>query len=149
MIVYLGGDHAGFDLKEQIESYLITKGLTVHDLGNTEYDEKDDYPDFGKPVADAIAADSNARGILFCGNAEGICIVANKIDGARAAIGYSLEATTQARNDDDINIVCLPGRLMKFDEAAPIVDAFLETPFEGAKRQKRRINKINKIEEDN
>jgi ribose 5-phosphate isomerase B len=145
----MGGDHAGFDLKEQIENYLKNKGLTVHDLGNIKYDEKDDYPDFGKPVADAIAANPHARGILLCGNAEGICIVANKIDGARAAIGYSLEATTQARNDDDVNIVCLPGRLMSFEEAVPIVDAFLNTPFEGAERQKRRIEKINEIEKDN
>ncbi|MEK7529969.1 MAG: RpiB/LacA/LacB family sugar-phosphate isomerase [Patescibacteria group bacterium] len=147
--IVLGGDHAGFDLKEQIEAALLEDGYTVHDLGNTEFDAGDDYPKFAKAVANAVAGDQSSRGILFCGNAEGVCIVANKVDDVRAGIGFSTEAVRTARNDDDINVLCLPGRMMAFDTAREIVRVFLETPFEGAQRQQRRLGQIADIEENN
>lgn len=147
--IYLGGDHAGFDLKEQIEAALLEEGRTVRDLGNTSFDEGDDYPVFAKAVADAVASDKTARGVLFCGNAEGVCIVANKVDGVRGGIGFSVEAVRSARNDDDINVLCLPGRMMAFAEARKIVRVFLDTSFEGAKRHRRRLGQITDIEKDN
>ncbi len=149
MKLYLGSDHAGFDLKEQLEAWLLDTEHEMKDLGNLEYDEKDDYPDYGHAVAKAVAAEEDSRGILLCGNAEGVCIVANKTDGIRAGLGFSVEATRSARNDDDINIVCLPGQMMTLDEAKKVVTAFLDTPFEGAERQVRRIKKIEEIEKDN
>lgn len=147
MTIYLGGDHAGFDLKEQIEAKLLEAGHDVEDLGNTKYDEKDDYPDYAHPVAKAVA-NKGAVGILFCGNAEGVCIVANKSKGVRAAIGYSVEAAVTTREDDDANVLCLPGRTMSFDEASEIVDAFLNTPFSEEDRHKRRLEKLEEIEDD-
>ncbi|HBU28161.1 TPA: ribose-5-phosphate isomerase [Candidatus Uhrbacteria bacterium] len=151
MTIYLGGDHAGFDLKEQLEAWLLELEYPVKDLGNTEFDPKDDYPDFGHAVAEAVAHDVESCGILLCGNAEGVCIVANKTDGIRAGIGFSVEAVRSARTEDNINILCLPARLtdMKINEAKIIVGAFLSTAFEGADRRVRRLNKIEDIEKDN
>lgn len=149
MNIYIGSDHAGFDLKDQLYAWLLDSEHELQDLGNLEYDKNDDYPDMAHAVAKAVAGDANSRGILLCGNAEGVCIVANKTDGIRAGLGFSVEATTSARNDDDINIICLPGKLMELDEAKRVVTAFLETPFEGAERQVRRLKKIEEIEEDN
>lgn len=148
-VIFVGGDHAGFDLKEQIEAALLEEGYDVRDLGNTAFDANDDYPEFAKAVADAVASDEAARGILLCGNAEGVCIVANKVDGVRGGIGFSAEAVRTARNDDDINVLCLPGRLMAFEEAREIARVFLETPFEGAPRHKRRLDQIVDMEKDN
>lgn len=148
-MIYLGGDHAGFDLKEQIEAALLEEGHTVRDLGNTAFDEGDDYPVFAKAVANTVAGDKTARGVLFCGNAEGVCIVANKVDGVRAGVGFSAEAVRTARNDDDINVLCLPGRMMALTQAREVVRVFLETPFEGAKRHRRRLDQIADIEKDN
>lgn len=149
MKVYFGSDHAGFDLKSELYAWLLESEHELEDLGNLEYDKDDDYPDFGHAVATAVAADEGSRGILLCGNAEGVCIVANKTDGIRAGLGFSVEAIRSARNDDDINVVCLPGRMMELDEAKKVVEAFLSTPFEGAERQVRRLEKIEEIEEDN
>jgi len=151
MTIYLGGDHAGFDLKEQLEAWLLDLEYTVKDLGNVEYDPQDDYPDFGHAVAEAVAQNPESCGILLCGNAEGVCIVANKTDGIRAGIGYSVEAIQSARTEDDINVLCLAVPLidLQLDEAQLRVKTFLATPFEPAERRVRRLNKIQDIEEQN
>lgn len=146
MTIFLGADHAGFLLKESIKKYLETLGYTVNDLGAYELNPTDDYPDFGYPVAKKVAAEKG-KGILFCGNAEGICILANKIDGVRAGIGYSEYAARTMREDDDANILCLPGRVLGEEEAKKIVYAWLVTEFSDADRHKRRLTKMKQIEE--
>lgn len=148
MKIYIGSDHAGWDLKEQLEAWLMDSH-SIEDLGNLKYDEADDYPDYAKLVAEAVSNNPEARGILLCGNAEGVCIVANKIKGIRAAVGFSAEATKLARNDDDVNVLCLPGRMMELDEAKKVVDEFLSTPFSGSERHERRLDKIEEIEDEN
>lgn len=147
-MIFLAADHAGFERKELIKSYLDGLGYQTKDFGAHELDPLDDYPDYTVPMAEAVVAEQK-RGIVFCGNAEGVCIVANKVDGIRAALGYSVYAATSSREDDDSNVLCIPGRALSDDEAKEIVKAWLETEFSGAERHRRRLEKIEKIEKNN
>lgn len=146
--VYLGADHAGFKVKESVKEALAQAGFGVEDLGAPALDPADDYPAYGHAVAERVAADPNAVGILSCGNAQGICIVANKTTGVRAATGFNVEEAKTSRTDDNANILCLPGRFVSLDEAVAIAKAWLDTPFSGAARHVRRLEEVNKIEED-
>lgn len=145
-MIFLGSDHAGFKLKETMKSYLDEIGESYIDFGNTEFDPEDDYPDFGYIVAKQVS-ENEGRGLLFCGNAEGICMVANKVDGVRAAIGYNEYAAKTSREDDDSNILCLPGRVITNEEARNIVKIWLETNFSNEPRHIRRLQKMRDIEE--
>lgn len=144
--IYLGADHAGWELKEGIEAYLKEKGVEVVDMGNQNLVENDDYPDFGHAVAKRVVTDPEGKGIVMCGNAQGICIVANKVRGVRAVTGFNEEAATTSRTDDNSNILCLPGRFLTLADAKKIVDAWLDTPFSEADRHVRRLKKVEEIE---
>ncbi len=153
-MIYLGGDHAGFELKEAIKQYLKEKGCEIKDFGAHSFDKDDDYPDFGYPVAKAVA-DSNgkSKGILFCGSAEGICIVANKVKGVWAVAVWTPTNAKHSREHNDANVLCLSGGKtrspipgLSTDEAKKIVDAWLETPFSGEERHVRRLGKIKDLE---
>lgn len=146
--IYVASDHAGFDRKEMIKEYLAGKGYKIQDFGAKNLDAKDDYPDFAFPLAEAVAQDEE-RGILFCGNAQGVCIVANKVDGVRAALGYNTFSARTSREDDNTNVLCVPGRDLTDEEAKEIVDTWLSTEFTGEERHLRRLDKVKKIEEDN
>ncbi|TSC55697.1 MAG: ribose 5-phosphate isomerase B [Parcubacteria group bacterium Gr01-1014_18] len=147
-MIFLGSDHAGFRLKESLKPYLQELGVAFMDLGNHSYDPTDDYPDYGYRVAQHVMQSNDPvdRGLLFCGNAEGICIVANKVGGIRAAIGYNEYAARTTRTDDDSNILCLPGRVLTAEEARKIILVWLQTPFSGETRHVRRLDKIKQIE---
>lgn len=147
--IYLGADHAGFTLKEGIKEHLELQGYIVEDLGAHTLDPHDDYPMYAKLVASSVRKHPQSFGILICGNAEGVCIAANKFDGIRAGIGYSMEAAKTMRADDKANILCLPGRLKTQDDPMSITDTFLQTPFSNAERHKRRLQTIEIIEESN
>lgn len=141
-MIYLGSDHGGFELKEEIKRHLEAEGVTYEDLG-THSTESVDYPDYAFAVADKITNGSPQDfGVLVCTTATGTCIAANKVKGVRAAIGYSEEVVERARNDTDANVLCLGGGAMEHDEAIRGVDLFLRTPFSNAERHVRRINKI-------
>ncbi len=153
-MIYLGGDHAGFELKEVIKQYLKEKGCEIKDFGAPSFNKDDDYPDFGYPVAKAVA-DSNgkSKGILFCGSAEGICIVANKVKGVWAVAVWTPTNAKHSREHNDANVLCLSGGKtrspipgLSTDEAKKIVDAWLETPFSGEERHVRRLGKIKDLE---
>lgn len=145
-MIYLGSDHAGFKLKEEIKKFLKELGEKFEDLGNTEFDPSDDYPDYAYPVAKKVAQ-TGERGIVFCGNAQGVCILANKVKGIRAAVGADEYAAKTSRTDDDSNILCLPGRVLTSGEAKRIVKMWLGTPFSQADRHIRRLKKVQEIEE--
>ena len=149
MTIYFGADHAGFERKERLKTSFMGEGYVVEDLGAHTLDPSDDYPVIAERVARAIQKDPDARGVLLCGNAEGVCMAANKIDGVRAAIGYAPEAAEGARRDDDANILCLPGALLDDATVHAALRAFLATPFEQAARQTRRLEQIKKLEEEN
>lgn len=148
MKIHIGADHAGYKLKQELKKYLINKKHTVIDVGAPFYNKSDDYPKYAAAVARAVKSDKRSRGILICGNAEGVCIVANKFKGIRAAIGYSTYAAKTARTDDNANILCLAGRVLSPANAKKIANIFLTTRFSGAGRHKRRINQIKKIEKN-
>jgi ribose 5-phosphate isomerase B len=148
-LIYLGADHAGFEMKNSIKHHLELQGFEVEDLGAHSFDENDDYPEFATAVAEAVRKNPRSLGILSCGNATGITIAANKFDGIRAGIGYSKLAAKTMRNDDNANIISIPGRLEVKDDPLEIVDTFLESKFSFANRHIRRLNKVSKIEETN
>ena len=147
--IYVGADHAGFDMKNIVKEHLEAQGFVVEDLGAHELDPNDDYPQYGEAVAEAVLAHPGSIGLLSCGNAEGICIVANKFDGIRAGIGYSTEAASTMRQDDDANVMCIPGRVKTQDDPLAIVDSFVTTKFSGAKRHLRRLKQMADIENEN
>lgn len=146
--IYIGADHAGWELKEGLEEYLKTKDFNVVDMGNKHLIENDDYPDFGHAVAKRVVSDNGSHGIVICGNAQGICIVANKVKGARAATGFNNQVAKSSREDDNANVLCLPGRHLDLEEAKKITDTWLETEFSGSDRHKRRLAKVEKIENE-
>jgi len=145
--IYLGTDHAGFEYKEAIKKALLDDGYEVKDKGALKYDELDDYPDFILPAANAVAQDpNNSRGIVLGGSGQGEAIVANKVKGVRAAIGFSEFATIASRQHNDANVLSLGSRTMNKEEAVRLVRLWLKTPFSGDERHTRRIEKIKKIE---
>ena len=152
-MIYLGADHAGFELKEKIKENLINKGEEVEDLGAYALDKNDDYPDYAKAVAEKVAAGGTSKGILFCGSAEGVCIAANKVKGIRAVPVWDSLIAQKTREHDDANVLCLSGGQTlepipgtSFEEAQEIVETWLKTPFSGEERHIRRINKIHDLE---
>lgn len=147
--VYLGADHAGFDMKSIIKAHLENQGVIVEDLGAHALDPHDDYPAYAAAVATAVREHPGSFGILSCGNAEGVTIAANKFDGIRAALGFSVDAARTTREDDDANVLCIPGRIKTIDDPLAIVDVFLQTAFSGAKRHNRRLDAVRDIEESN
>ncbi len=142
MTIYIGADHRGFALKEYIENYLTAEGRAVVDCGAATHDESDDYPDFAKAVAERVASEAGAKGILLCGSGNGVAITANKIRGIRAAVAMTEEQARAARSDEDANVIALAADHLMEDEARDIIEAFLSTPFLDAERHMRRIGKI-------
>jgi len=143
--IYLGADHAGFEMKEHIKLFLEENGYDIEDLGANELNPTDDYPDYGIAVAKKVVSD-NAYGILICGSGIGICTAANKVKGALAATCYSEYAAKMGRQDENTNICCLAGRVLTSEEAEQIVTLFLNTRFSGEERHVRRLDKIREFE---
>ena len=141
MAIAIGCDHGGFDLKKEVIGYLKDKGLEFKDFGC--YDKKScDYTDYGRAVAEAVAADEYEKGILICGTGIGISIVANKVKGIRCALCSDCFSAEATRLHNDANILAMGGRILGAGLALKIVDTFLNTPFSGEERHKRRIGKI-------
>jgi ribose 5-phosphate isomerase B len=141
MKIWIGSDHAGFVLKEQIKIYLLEKGINLHDVG-TYSETSMDYPDIAHPVAKALEDNVADFGILICGSANGVSMAANKHAGVRAALCWLPEIANLARAHNNANIVCLPARFISVEVSIQIIEEFLSTPFEGGRHQKR-VAKIN------
>jgi ribose 5-phosphate isomerase B len=145
-MLYIASDHAGYQLKKRIIRHLKTElQQKVEDLGPLEFDEKDDYPDYAIPLARKVV-ETGGKGILICGNGVGVCIAANKIKGVRAGIGYNLYAAETMRTDDDTNILCLGARALGEDFALAVVKKWLATEFSSEERHKRRLRKIEDLD---
>lgn len=144
MKVYIGTDHAGYELKEKIKAYLQESGLEVVDKGAYTLVPEDDYPDYIIPVAEAVAADASSFGIVFGGSGQGEEMAANKIKGIRAAeyYGGATDIVILAREHNNANILSLGARFITEIEAKEAVKVFLETPFSNDPRHIRRINKL-------
>lgn len=150
MKIYIGTDHAGFELKEELKKFLEDLGCEVDDKGAYEFNKEDDYPDFILPVvkavAEDIARDLDSRGIVIGGSGQGEAIVANKVKKIRAAVVYDEYSARMSREHNDANIVSLGTRTLSVDKAKKLVKLWLETPFSNEERHKRRIEKIKTIE---
>ncbi len=136
----LCSDHAGYELKEFVKQLLDAKGITYKDFG-TFSTESCDYPDFAHALANAMEAGEVYPGIAVCGSGNGIAITLNKHQSIRAALCWEDELARLARGHNDANVLVMPGRFISNEEATRIVEAFLTTPFEGGRHQ-RRIDKI-------
>src|SRR5688572_12543904 len=124
--IAIGADHAGFEMKTALVSYLEQKGYTVKDLG-TYSAESVDYPDYAHLVATAVEKGEVAFGILLCGSANGVAITANKHQGIRAGLSFNIEVAKLTRQHNDANIICLPARFISPDQAKQMIDNFIET----------------------
>ncbi len=138
--IAIGSDHAGFDFKEDLISFLEAKDLPYKDFG-TYSKEPADYPDFAHPVAKAVESGEMAFGILLCGSGNGVGITANKHQEIRAAVCWGEELAQLARQHNDANIICIPARFVNEGDAEKMVEIFMHTEFEGG-RHLRRVEKI-------
>lgn len=139
-IIAIGCDHAGYCLKEYLMKKISEWGFGITDFGAFS-DESVDYPDMIHPLAKAVDAGTHKWGIVICGSGNGVSMVANKYPGVRAALCWNREIALLARQHNDANILALPARFITEQEAEQTVKAFLETPFEGG-RHERRVKKI-------
>jgi ribose 5-phosphate isomerase B len=145
MMVALGADHAGFELKGALARLLDALGIGYHDVGPWNA-EPVDYPDFARAVAEGVSDGRFDRGILVCGSGIGMAIAANKLPGVRAAAAADCETARLARAHNDINVLALGARRTPAADAQQIVQVFLETPFDGG-RHARRVRKIHEMED--
>lgn len=138
----MGADHAGFELKAKLIDELKRLGYEPVDVGAATLDPQDDYPDFARPVAEAVSRGEVGRGVLTCGTGLGMSYVANRYPNVRAAVVWSPEVAELSRKHNDANILVLPSRFMSDSESLDTLRRWLDTPFEGG-RHERRVEKID------
>lgn len=153
MKLFLGSDHGGYYLKEKLEAYLAKRGYDFEDVGDTELNPDDDFPQFAAQAAVRVLGEEekdDPRAILICTGGQGMAIAANRFKGIRAVVVSSAQEAKESRDDNDANILCLPARLLD----APgddlqlwkdVVDTWLSTPFAGAARYKRRNHQLDEL----
>jgi ribose 5-phosphate isomerase B len=147
MRVYLGSDHAGFELKSALAAHLSERGHQVTDCGPYLYEPDDDYPPFCIDTAQRVVADPGSLGIVLGGSGNGEQIAANKVKGVRAALAYNPETATLARQHNDANVLGLGARMHPLEDALRIADTFIETPFSQDPRHIRRIAMVAAYEQ--
>jgi ribose 5-phosphate isomerase B len=143
-MIYIGSDHAGFELKEHIKEFLRRLGHEVADVGAETLNPDDDYPDYVEKVVQGVQ--KNNLGIVICATGIGSCIAANKFRGIRAALAYDEENARLSKAHNNANVLCLGGRTMDRKQAENIVRAWLETQFSGEERHARRLKKLEGFE---
>lgn len=143
--IYLGTDHAGFELKEKIKTYLKEKGFVVEDQGAYAIDPEDDYTDYVKIVTRMVQGETDSRGIILGGSGQGEAICANRFPGIRAALYYGppLDIIKLSREHNNTNILSLGARFLKFEEAIEAIDLWLSTAFSNDDRHVRRIYEVD------
>ncbi|MCX5892083.1 MAG: RpiB/LacA/LacB family sugar-phosphate isomerase [Deltaproteobacteria bacterium] len=146
MRVGLAADHGGFELKEKLLEELRGAGYDVVDYGAREYQAQDDYPDLVAPLARAVAQGEVDRGLAICGSGVGASVAANKIPGVRAALITDAYSAHQGVEDDDMNIICLGGRVTGYALAWDLIQIFLKSRYKGAERFQRRLDKVAALE---
>lgn len=146
MVIAIGSDHGGVELKDFLVQILQTRGIEVQDLG-TNGNDSVDYPDYGRLVSLKVARGEVERGILLCTNGIGMSILANKFPGVRAALVYDIKAAQMSREHNNSNILVLGGGIIGRGQAEEILDVWLNTPFAGGRHQ-RRLDKIRQVEQE-
>lgn len=149
MKIYLGSDHQGFHLKEKVFAYLAKHGYDVTDVGDETLDPDDDFPEFAQAAALQVIGsdDKDPRAILLCGGGQGMAMAANRFHGIRASVIWDAFEAKMTRVDNESNVLCLPSRILEDDESAwqGILETWLNTPFAGAARFKRRNDKLDEL----
>ena len=148
MRVAIAADHGGFVLKAGLIEWLKSQPYEISDLGAQVFDSTDDYPDFARALGTSISGKQAERGILICGSGVGACIAANKILGIRACLCHDHYSAHQGVEHDDMNVLCLGGRVLGIELAKELVEAFLKARFVDSGRFQRRVNKIDAIESE-
>jgi ribose 5-phosphate isomerase B len=148
MRVGMAADHGGFEMKMQLAKSLQADDYEVVDFGANELNADDDYPDFIIPLARAVAAGKVERGVALCGSGVGASIAANKVPGVRAGLIHDVFSAHQGVEDDDMNVFCLGGKVIGSALALELIERFLKARFSGAPRHKRRIEKVQALEEN-
>lgn len=144
MKIYLGADHGGFKLKEEVKKWLIEKKLKVEDVGAVKLDEEDDFVDYAELVANEVAG-TDDRGLLFCRNGFGMTMAANRFTGARCGLGVEVEMVKKGRSDDDINCLSIPADYVDFEKTKKMIEVFLSEKFSEEERYKRRLYKLEML----
>jgi len=149
MKIYLGSDHRGFHLKEEVFAYLAKHNYDVQDVGDETLDPNDDFPEFAQRAALQIIGsdDKDPRAILLCGGGQGMAMASNRFRGIRASVIWDAYEAKMSRMDNDSNVLCLPARILEDDEKGwqGIVETWLSTPFAEAARFKRRNAQIDEL----
>ena len=146
-MLYIGSDHGGYNLKEDLKKFLEKERIHFIDVGPKRADPGDDYPEFGAKVAKEVSRDPQSnKGILLCRSGHGVSIVANKFKNVRAALCWNEKVAKASRNDDDSNILCLPSDYISPESAEDITKVWLDTPFSDEDRHQRRIREIKALE---
>jgi len=148
MRVYLGSDHAGFELRTHLAKVLPTHGYDVVDLGPKTYNPEDDYPASCIATGEAVAGDPGSLGVVIGGSGNGEQISANKVNGVRAALAWNVDTAQLSRQHNDANVVAIGERQHSIEHATELVLAFLRTPFSNAARHQRRIDQISAYERE-
>ncbi len=143
----VASDHGGYELKQYLVKMLSEAAYQVIDFGDREPTRDDDYPDFVVPLAQAVARGDVERGIAICGSGVGACIAANKVPGVRAGMIHEVFSARQGVEDDDMNVICLGGRVVGEAFAWELVSTFLAARFSGAQRHRRRLAKVAELEQ--
>ncbi len=147
MVIYIGADHRGFDMKESIKAFLAEGGWSVDDVGAKEKVADDDYVDYAATVGERVSQNpTESRGILICGSGVGVDVTANKYYGVRSVLAMSPDHALASRQDDDTNVLSIGADFVDVGTAKKIVSVWLQTPFSGEERHKRRLNKLAQID---
>ena len=146
MRIALGSDHAGYELKQRVDTWLKGRGDQVVDVGPHSFDRADDYPDYALKVAQAVAGGQADLGVIICSTGVGSCVAANKVRGVRAALCQDTFCARMSRAHNNANVLCLGANVVGEGVAEAILEAWLDTPFSGDERHQRRIDKIAEIE---
>lgn len=145
MRIAVGSDHAGYELKEHVSTWLAESGHAVYDLGTHSADPVD-YPDYAAAVSQAVLDGRADRGLIICGSGVGACIAANKLDGIRAGVAHDTYSAHQMVEHDDVNVLCIGSRVVGVALAEDLVRTFLEAKFTRDERHVRRLDKIRALE---
>jgi ribose 5-phosphate isomerase B len=146
MRIGIAADHGGFAYKQRLIRLLRDAGHKVTDFGAASLTPEDDYPDFVVPMAQAIGRGKLERGVALCGSGVGACIAANKVPGVRAAVVHEIFSAHQGVEDDDMNVICIGGRVVGVGLAWDLVKIFIGAKYAGAERHKRRLAKVAELE---
>lgn len=147
MKVFIGSDHGGFELKQELFAHLTNRGIDVEDVGAKTYDATDDYPQFAFAAATKVigSEDEDPRAILICRGGQGMAIAANKVPRIRAVVVWNSDEARKTREHNNANVLSLPAHILDKDRMVAIVDAWLSEPFSKEERHERRLNEIDHV----